>query len=126
MELLRSGQVRTANDYFHASLIFQHSTSADDNALAHALASIAARIDPQHRGAKWLAAAAMDRALMRRGKPQWYGTQYAKASSGDHWDLYAVDERAVTDEERKAVGLRPLAELRERAKRLAVIEKPRG
>lgn len=123
MELLRGGQVRSANDYFHAALIFQHSTSADDNALAHALASVAARIDPQHRGAKWLAAAAWDRTQMRRGRPQWYGTQFAKSSRGDGWELYAVDERAVTDEDRKAVGIRPLAELREQAKNLVL---PRG
>ena len=126
LELLRSGQVRTANDYFHAALIFQHSRSAEDNALAHALASIAARIDPRHRGAKWLAAAAWDRTLMRRGKPQWYGTQYAKSSAGDRWDLHPVDEKAVTDEDRKAVGLAPLAELRERARKLAVADKPTG
>jgi hypothetical protein len=125
MELLRSGQVRTANDYFHAALIFQHAASADDSALAHALASVAARIDPRHRGAKWLAAAAWDRTQMRRGKPQWYGTQFAKAKTGDGWELYTVDETAVTDEDRKAVGIAPLAELREQAKKLAGVVKPR-
>jgi hypothetical protein len=118
MELLRGGHVRTANDYFHAALIFQHATSAEDSALAHALASVAARIDPKHRGAKWLAAAAWDRTLMRRGKPQWYGTQYATTGSGGGWDLYTVDEKAVTDEDRKAVGIAPLAQLREQAKKL--------
>ena len=123
MELLRAGHVRTAKDYFHAALIFQHSTSADDNALANALASVAARIDPKHRGAKWLAAAAWDRTQMRRGKPQWYGTQFAKASVGGGWELYAVDEGAVTDEDRKAVGIAPLAVLREQAKKLAAIDK---
>jgi hypothetical protein len=126
MELLQSGQVRTANDYFHAALIFQHATSAEDSALAHALASVAARIDPKHRGAKWLAAAAWDRTQMRRGKPQWYGTQFAKASAGDGWELYTVDERAVTDEDRKEVGIAPLAELREQARKIAGTATPRS
>ena len=126
MELLQSGQVRTANDFFHAALIFQHAPSADDSALGHALASVAARIDPTHRGAKWLAAAAWDRTLMRRGKPQWYGTQFAKARSGEGWELHEVDERAVTDEDRKAVGIAPLVELREQAKKLAAAAKARG
>lgn len=118
LEIVRAGHLRTANDYFHAAMIFQHSILADDNALAYALASVAARIDPEHRGAKWLAAAAWDRTLMRKSKPQWYGTQFTKPNASAEWELYPVDETVVTDEERKKLGVPTLAEARERVRKM--------
>ena len=108
LEMLRSGAVRTAADYFHAAVIFQHGETADDAAFAFSLATTGSRIDPAHAGARWLAAAAWDRVLMRRGKPQWYGTQFVRDRDGK-WVLYAIDEKAVTDAERQRHGVRTLA-----------------
>lgn len=118
LEIVRAGELRTANDYFHAAMIFQHASSADDNALAYSLASVAARIDPSHKAAKWLAAAAWDRTLMRRNKPQWYGTQFTRGAMSAKWELYPVDETAVTDEERVKAGVPTLAESRERVRKM--------
>ncbi len=59
-----------------------------------------------HRAARWLAAAAHDRWLMRQGKPQKYGTQYV--TEGDRWRLWEVDP-ATTDQERKEWSVPPLA-----------------
>ena len=118
LEIIRSGELRTANDFFHAATIFQHSRSPEDNALAHSLATIAAKIEPAHRGAKWLAAAAWDRMLMNRMMPQWYGTQITKRGIRDPWELYAIDEAAVTDEDRVRAGVPTLAETRERVRKM--------
>ena len=118
IEIMRAGGVVSANDFFHAAMVFQHSDAADDNALAYGLAVTAARIDPSNKMAKWLSAAAWDRALMRKNKPQWYGTQFVKNSDTGKWELYRVDEDAVTDEDRERTGVPPLAKQREREKQL--------
>jgi hypothetical protein len=120
---MRAGGLSTANDYFHAAMVFQHSNTPEDNALAYGLAVTAARIDPSNKMAKWLSAAAWDRALMRRNKPQWYGTQFVKNFSTGKWELYKIDETAVTDEDREKTGVPSLARQRERANELNA-EKP--
>jgi tetratricopeptide (TPR) repeat protein len=63
---------------------------------------------------KWLLAAAIDRDLMRRGKPQIYGTQYRRMGTDEPWELYELDTTKVTDKERKEYGVETLAEQREK------------
>jgi hypothetical protein len=48
---------------------------------------------------------------MFSGKPQWYGTQVEFMEVLTKWRLYPVDPR-TTDEQRKTMGVPPLAELR--------------
>lgn len=114
VRLLRAGEVRTAADYHAAAMIFQHGQSVEDIQMAHALASVGRAIDPNHGALKWLSAAAWDRVLMRRGKPQWYGTQYTRNEATKRFELYVVDESAVTDKERVALGVPTLAEAKAR------------
>ena len=72
---LRSGRLRTATDYYHAAMVFQHGESADEIRLAFSLAWTSAQMDEKKRDrALWLSAAAWDRIMMRLQKPQWYGT----------------------------------------------------
>jgi len=98
---LRSGQLRTASDYYHAAFVFQHGESADEIRLAFSLAWTSAQMDsPIKKRALWLSAAAWDRILMRLKKPQWYGTQYVADDADSEFRLYEIDEEAVTDEER--------------------------
>jgi hypothetical protein len=118
LRIMREGGLSTANDYFHAAMVFQHSNAPENNALAYGLAVTAARIDPANKMAKWLSAAAWDRALMRRNKPQWYGTQFVKNFGTGKWELYRVDETAVTDTDRENTGVPPLARQRDREKEL--------
>ncbi len=66
--------------------------------------------------ARWLAAAAKDRGLMRLGLPQRYGTQYNIADDGA-WILWDVDP-STTDEERAAWNVPTLAENRARGERM--------
>jgi hypothetical protein len=62
-----------------------------------------------HPQARRLAAAAMDRTLMRRGELQRFGTQRLQA--GDEPEALWPVEPATTDEDRSAWGVPPLAVL---------------
>jgi len=74
-ELLEHGDVRTGNDYEHAAMVFQHGDVPDDFLFAHILAVTA--IGKGSPGARWLAAATLDRYLQRVGQPQVFGTQFS-------------------------------------------------
>lgn len=117
LDLIRQGTVRTAEDYCNAALIFQHGETVDEIKLAYSLATTSRALDPADKRCKWLSAAAWDRLLMRLNKPQWYGTQFTKASGGA-WELYVVDETAVSDAERAEHGVPPLAESKARAAKI--------
>jgi len=99
-------------DFVHAAFVFQHGEGVADFERAHQLAKRAAELDPADDTAKWLAAAAKDRALMTEGKPQWYGTQF-QVHDGK-WVLYQVDP-AITDAERARWKVPPLALAKKRA-----------
>jgi hypothetical protein len=118
LALLAQGDVRTSADFYHAAMVFQHGDTPDEIRLAHSLSWISATLDPSNESARWLAAAAWDRFLMRKNLPQWYGTQYTRSAPGERWKLYKVDESAVTDEERAALHVPPLRAARARVKEM--------
>lgn len=109
-EILKAGDVRTADDYFNAALIFQHGDAVEDTELALALATTATRLDSSKKDAKVLTAQAWDRILVKRGKPQWYGTQFFKDTSTGKWEMSPMDPTAVTEAQREALGIPTLAE----------------
>ena len=111
--VLAAGGARTANDFYHAAMVYQHGGGATSYRRAHELASRAVDLDPDHADAKWLTAASWDRYLAESGQPQWYGTQYSCGEDGLR-RLLPVEEGRVSDEERQALGVRTLAEARER------------
>jgi len=113
-EILEAGDVKTADDYFHAAMVLQHGAGSADFKLAHELALKASELDADHSTARWLAAAAKDRYLQSIGEPQIYGTQFRKVDG--QWTLEPIDETAVTDEERARWGVPPLASAKEREK----------
>ncbi len=121
-ELLAAGAVKTANDYYHAAMVFQHGSQPEEARQAHELAKQAVALDPEHENARWLSAAAWDRYKMYLGEPQWYGTQFTRNKKGA-WILYNIDEEAVTDEERVALGVPTLEESRARALAMNTPEK---
>lgn len=89
-----------------AALVLQHSADLADVEQAHELAERAHRSG--HPAAGRLMAMTADRACMYRGQPQTYGTQMAP---DDHsWRLWDVDPE-TTDDDRRSLGLPPLAEL---------------
>ncbi len=113
-ELLDSGSVVSADDYFHAAMVFQHGEKLEDYWKAHELARKAA--EQGHTAGRWLAAAAYDRWLMNQGKPQKYGTQYTARDDGP-FTLWDVDP-TTTDEERAEWNVPPLAEAIRRAEEI--------
>lgn len=114
-QIVAEGGARSADDYYHAAMVFQHGDTDEEIAKAHELSVKAAELDPEHPSARWLAAASKDRLLMRQGKPQLYGTQFRKVDG--KWILHEVDP-SVTDEERAKWDCPPLAEARKRVETL--------
>lgn len=109
-ELLAQGAVQTAEDHYHAALLFQHGDGVDEIAQARACALKAAEMG--HGAARWLAAAALDRWLMYQGQPQKFGTNIVP--DGTRQRVWDVDPQ-TTDAERAAWDVPPIAEMERRA-----------
>lgn len=120
-EILAAGEAKEADDFFHAAILFQHGSETADYARAEELARKAVEVDPGFDRGRWLIAAAHDRWLHSQGKPQIYGTQFKKGEDG-RWSLDPIDPDAVTDAEREALGVPPLAEARRRAEAMNGID----
>ncbi|MEI7583371.1 tetratricopeptide repeat protein [Runella sp.] len=118
-ELIHSGQLITGKDYYHSAMIFQHGTDTTASAMAVKLMKRAIDLDSTVN--KWLLAAAIDRDLMRRDKPQIYGTQYIKMGQDAKWERYKIDSTQVTDIEREYYDVETLAEEKERTMNLRSI-----
>jgi hypothetical protein len=114
------GELRepTANDLYHAAMVFQHGDDTTSYRRAYELSKRAAEVDTGHQKARWLSAASWDRYLMRQQKPQWYGTQFVRSNHDGPWILYPVDTTKVTDAERVRMGVGTLAEQRAKAAEL--------
>ena len=106
-DLYASGALRSGADWWHAALILQHSSEADDYLLAHEM-SVAAVAEGEEN-ARWLVAAAEDRFLMKIGRRQRFGTQYEPADEPGKYRLAPTDP-GVTDELRAVLGTPSLAE----------------
>ena len=108
-DLVKSGAPQTAEDFYAAALVLQHSEALDDYALARTLA-----LESAKRGrakSLVLAAEAWDCWLMKAGYPQHFGTQYRpKADDKTTFELVPIDP-ATTDADRAKWGIAPLAEI---------------
>lgn len=124
--LLGEGQLRTATDYFKAAIVFQHGSDLADYRIAHALATLAATLDPERANYRWLVAASWDRMMTAQLQPQWYGTQFQGSDEGLF--LYPVAEGAVDDVERVRMGVPTLAESQAKVGEMAasVGQRPRS
>jgi hypothetical protein len=111
VQLLKDAQLRTAEDFYNAGMIFQHGSSPDDIKLAFSLATISSRLAPSHPAPKWLAAAAWDRYMMWKKQPQWYGTQSQYFKETGKTSLYPILPDAVTDAERAEAQVPPLSKI---------------
>jgi hypothetical protein len=100
--MLREGRLNTADDYYRAAFILQHGSQASDYLLAHSLAMAA--VARGKAEANWIAAATLDRYLMKIGQSQIYGTQYGRSKeNGVSMDPY--DREMVPDSLRAALGV---------------------
>lgn len=110
-QMLQDGQIKTAEDFYNAGWIFQHGSSAEEIKLAFSFATISARLDPSHPAPKWLGAAALDRYMVWKKLPQWYGTQSQFVKETGKTQLYPVLPGAVSDEERAEAHVPPLSRI---------------
>jgi hypothetical protein len=102
-QLYAQGAVQSAEAYYHAALVMLYGEDVAHYDLARTFARRAA--DMGESRAWSVAAAAWDRALLARGKPQRFGTQFIRENG--RWSHGQVDA-AVTDGERAMFGVPPL------------------
>lgn len=75
LQMLREGQLTEAIDFENAALVFQHGVAPQEYQLAHALATVAAAMDPDRRGARSLKRLTWDRYMLSLGRGQWFDSQ---------------------------------------------------
>ncbi len=107
-KLIKNEKLRSAEDYYYAAVILQHSQLSADYKKAQTLALKAVDLNPQHKSARWLACAAEDRYLMSIGKAQVWGTQFI---GGAVYSLEPFDRYTKTDQERIANNVPTLKEI---------------
>lgn len=116
-EMLDDNLVKTGKDYYNVAMIFQHGMDTIASGMAVKMMRKAIELDSTQN--KWLLAAAIDRDLMRRDKPQIYGTQYRRDhGDGNPWYLYKIDSTVITDAQRIEYKVETLAEQREKERRM--------
>ncbi len=107
-ELIRLREIITAKDHFNAGIILQH--GKDTVASGMAVKSLATAIRMDTTLNRWWYAAAVDLDLMRRNKPQIYGTQFLQDAGTGSWARYTIDSTQVSDELRRYYSVETLAE----------------
>ncbi|GGF18493.1 tetratricopeptide repeat protein [Echinicola rosea] len=112
MALMDQGKIKTAKDHYNAGIIFQHGHDTVASNLAVKCFGKAILMDSTLN--KWWYAAAVDRDLMRKDKPQVYGTQYIQEPSTGKFKRYKIDTVKVSDEERQYYGVETLAQQQEK------------
>lgn len=113
LALLRAGRLSSGDDMHAAATIFNHGRCLDHFAMATVLAAEAvARGSTDARRAY---AVHLDRYLLAAGKQQKFGTQMRGVQGQPGGCEVAPVDPATTDEERRAYGVEPLAQLRAEA-----------
>jgi hypothetical protein len=107
-QLLAASDATSAEDLYYAALIFLHSSTREDIQRAYELAQRSIERDPHNARSLFVSAAAFDRRARLMGEPQRYGTELVFDEETGSWSLYDLDP-AVTDEERAALNVQPLA-----------------
>ncbi|APU70203.1 tetratricopeptide repeat protein [Christiangramia flava] len=106
--MIEEGKVKTAQDFYHAAMIYQHGNDTIASGKAVQYMKKAVEMDPSTN--KWLLAAAIDRDLMRKGEPQIYGTQFLKNGMNEPYIQYEIDSTQVSDAQRQDYGVPTLAQ----------------
>jgi hypothetical protein len=107
-EVVKEHELTSADDLFKASVILVDTSRVEDMDLAETFARKSSELG-EPRGLR-VAAEAVDKRAMLKGKEQKYGTQYVFDWVLDSWRLYPVDP-ATTDAERAEMSVPTYAEL---------------
>ena len=109
VEMHSRGEVNTANDLYHAAVIFLHGNEPKDFLTAHRYAVIASING--HRAGRWLAAASLDRFLMASGMAQVYGTQFEfNEEDGRYQMRLPIEDANILAFEKKFFNVPPVKE----------------
>jgi len=103
-ELIANGQLRAAEDFRLAAMVFQHGSEPRDYLFAHTLALVA--LEKGDRSASWIAAASLDRYLRSIDRQQIFGLQFKPGGS----DRQPLDDELISDALRRELGIPTLAE----------------
>ena len=114
-EMVEAGQVTKGMDRFHAAVLLVETSDLEMLKMSEQLAFQAA--DQGVELARRVAAEAIDKQLVIRRLPQRYGTQYEWVHVLKAWRLYPIDP-LTSDADRAAMGVPPLAEIRQGEARL--------
>jgi hypothetical protein len=101
--LYAAGMITSAQDNYHAALVMLYGEDLAHFDLARTFARRAAAVGEPRAWS--LIAASWDRALLARGAPQRFGTQFVRENG--RWSLGAVDP-TVSDSLRAFYGVPPL------------------
>jgi len=108
LALLQEGEIRSATDFCRASLMLHHGQDVDSSKLAYSFAWIGYSLDATNKECALLTAQAWDRIMIRQGKLQWYGTQYARRDANSKLaSPLPIEPNSVSDEERARFGVVP-------------------
>jgi hypothetical protein len=107
LSLIKNRKITTAEDLFRAAMIFHHSDSLVDIKKAQQLAKKSMSLE--HKKGRWLYAAAIDRLMIMKGKPQKFGTQYKmkKGKGKTYYELFPIDPK-TKDSDRIKFRIKPL------------------
>lgn len=119
-EMIKSEEIITSKDYYNSAMIFQHGNDTIASSMAVKHMKKAIELDSSIN--KWLLAAAIDRDLMRRNKPQIYGTQYIKNDkTNGRFIRYQIDTTRISDQERKEYNVETLKEQKEKERTMNLL-----
>lgn len=110
------GRIRTGEDHFRAAVVLVHGREIEDYEEALEIARRGSELKPEQTHLRALCGLIQDRLLLSRGEPQWYGTQ--RQLKDGRVVLCPLDLDAVTDEDRRAMGLPTLEERFQELERL--------
>lgn len=115
------GKVISAQDHYHAALVMLYGEEMAHWELSRSLAQRAVNLGDSRAWS--IIAASWDRALLARGEPQRFGTQFVREDG--RWSVGRVDPQ-ITDAERAFYGVPPLWVQRQSAEQLQRREENSG
>ncbi len=106
-ELIKTGALHSADDFYHAAFVYQHGETPEDFLLAHVLAMVS--LARGKTEADWIAAATLDRYLTHTNHPQIFGTQ-STTPNGGKTTRDPCDCGLIPDALRTALHVPPVAQ----------------
>jgi hypothetical protein len=111
LAMMKRVEIRTAQDYFYAAVIFHHGQTFEHYRMSTSLAWIAHELEPDNTTYAWQTASSWDRMMLKKDRPQWYGVQ-AHRNEQNQLVLSTIDEHVVDDAERARYNVKPLSKLK--------------